>query len=148
MSTRQMRSNHRVLLAGRRATLAITVAALGFGLATMDVRQHASKHHAAVAALYEAAGVDHRMGPGGFDVATLTRVCRPAGTDCVMVFSLETESPEASVHTRMFAPSLGVPVAARSAAPATRIGCSPCSGMSLPPPGPPCSVSASWRAWR
>lgn len=43
------------------------------------------------------------------DVATLTRVCRGVGTDCVMVFSLETQGPEATVHTRMFAPSLGVP---------------------------------------
>jgi trans-2,3-dihydro-3-hydroxyanthranilate isomerase len=50
-----------------------------------------------------------RLASDRLDVATLTRVCRAAGTDCVMVFSLETESPEATVHTRMFAPSLGVP---------------------------------------
>ena len=50
-----------------------------------------------------------RLASDQLDVATLTRVCRAAGTDCVMVFSLETESAEASVHTRMFAPSLGVP---------------------------------------
>jgi trans-2,3-dihydro-3-hydroxyanthranilate isomerase len=49
-----------------------------------------------------------RLASDRLDVATLTRVCRAAGTDCVMVFSLETESSEASVHTRMFAPSLGV----------------------------------------
>ena len=50
-----------------------------------------------------------RLASDLLDVATLTRVCRTAGTDCVMVFSLETESSEATVHTRMFAPSLGVP---------------------------------------
>ena len=50
-----------------------------------------------------------RLASDQLDVATLTRVCRAAGTDCVMVFSLETESAEASVPTRMFAPSLGVP---------------------------------------
>jgi trans-2,3-dihydro-3-hydroxyanthranilate isomerase len=43
------------------------------------------------------------------DVATLTRVCRGLGTDCVMVFCLETEGSEATLHARMFAPSLGVP---------------------------------------
>jgi trans-2,3-dihydro-3-hydroxyanthranilate isomerase len=43
------------------------------------------------------------------DVASLTRVCRALGTDCVMVFTLETVSPDATVHTRLFAPSLGVP---------------------------------------
>jgi trans-2,3-dihydro-3-hydroxyanthranilate isomerase len=43
------------------------------------------------------------------DYSTLARVCRGVGTDCVMVFSLETEGAEATVHTRMFAPSLGVP---------------------------------------
>jgi trans-2,3-dihydro-3-hydroxyanthranilate isomerase len=50
-----------------------------------------------------------RLASDLLDVGTLTRVCRAAGTDCVMVFSLEAESSEATVHTRMFAPSLGVP---------------------------------------
>jgi trans-2,3-dihydro-3-hydroxyanthranilate isomerase len=50
-----------------------------------------------------------RLAADRLDVATLTRVCRAARTDCVMVFSLETESSAAAVHTRMFAPSLGVP---------------------------------------
>ena len=50
-----------------------------------------------------------RLAADRLDVATLTRVCRAVGTDCVMVFTLETESAEATVHTRMFAPSLGVP---------------------------------------
>ena len=49
------------------------------------------------------------LGADRLDVGALTRVCRGLGTDCVMVFCLETESPEATVHARMFAPSLGVP---------------------------------------
>ncbi len=39
----------------------------------------------------------------------LNEVCRKLGTECVMVFTLETEQPEATVHVRMFAPLLGVP---------------------------------------
>jgi trans-2,3-dihydro-3-hydroxyanthranilate isomerase len=54
------------------------------------------------------AGVQ-RLAADQLDVATLTRVCRRLGTDCVMVFSLEREGADATVHTRMFAPSLGVP---------------------------------------
>jgi trans-2,3-dihydro-3-hydroxyanthranilate isomerase len=50
-----------------------------------------------------------RLAADRLDVASLTRVCRAVGTDCVMVFTLETEGAEATVHTRMFAPSLGVP---------------------------------------
>jgi trans-2,3-dihydro-3-hydroxyanthranilate isomerase len=50
-----------------------------------------------------------RLGADRLDVARLTRVCRAAGTDCAMVFTLETESAEATVHARLFAPSLGVP---------------------------------------
>jgi trans-2,3-dihydro-3-hydroxyanthranilate isomerase len=43
------------------------------------------------------------------NVAALNRACRAVGTECVMVFTFETENPEAIVHTRMFAPLLGVP---------------------------------------
>jgi trans-2,3-dihydro-3-hydroxyanthranilate isomerase len=43
------------------------------------------------------------------NVAALSRVCRAAGTECVMVFTFETECPDATVHVRMFAPLLGVP---------------------------------------
>ena len=66
-------SAHRgdVLARGEVARLIRLVAALGFSLATMDVRQHASKHHATVAALYDAAGVAHTIGSDGLDVATL-----------------------------------------------------------------------------
>lgn len=43
------------------------------------------------------------------NVAALTRACRAANTDCVMVFTFETERHESTVHVRMFAPLLGVP---------------------------------------
>jgi trans-2,3-dihydro-3-hydroxyanthranilate isomerase len=43
------------------------------------------------------------------NVAALSRACRAVGTQCVLVFTFETEQPEATVHVRMFAPLLGVP---------------------------------------
>jgi trans-2,3-dihydro-3-hydroxyanthranilate isomerase len=40
----------------------------------------------------------------------LNRACRAVGVDeSAMVFTLETERPEATVHVRLFAPLLGVP---------------------------------------
>ena len=53
------------------------------------------------------AGVQ-RLDASQLNVAALTRACRAAGTDCVMVFALETENPDATVHVRMFAPMIGV----------------------------------------
>ncbi|MGD9099236.1 MAG: PhzF family phenazine biosynthesis protein [Anaerolineae bacterium] len=49
------------------------------------------------------------LGADRLNVAALNRVCRAVGTECVMVFSFETERPEATVHVRLFAPLLGVP---------------------------------------
>jgi trans-2,3-dihydro-3-hydroxyanthranilate isomerase len=49
------------------------------------------------------------LGASHLDVPALNRACRSVGTECVMVFALETERPEASVHVRMFAPLLGIP---------------------------------------
>ena len=43
------------------------------------------------------------------NVAALNRACRAVGTECVMVFTTETERLESTVHVRMFAPLLGVP---------------------------------------
>jgi len=43
------------------------------------------------------------------NVAALSRACRAVGTECVLVFTFETEQPEATVHVRLFAPLLGVP---------------------------------------
>ncbi len=49
------------------------------------------------------------LGAGQLNVAALSRACHAAGTECVMVFTFETEQPESTVHVRMFAPLLGVP---------------------------------------
>jgi trans-2,3-dihydro-3-hydroxyanthranilate isomerase len=49
------------------------------------------------------------LDPGRLDTMSLNRACIEAGTDIVLVFSLETESPQADVHTRVFAPLHGVP---------------------------------------
>jgi trans-2,3-dihydro-3-hydroxyanthranilate isomerase len=46
---------------------------------------------------------------GKLNTAVLNQVCRDLDTQCVMVFTFETERPEATVHVRMFAPLLGVP---------------------------------------
>ena len=50
-----------------------------------------------------------RLDASQLNTAALNRACDAAGTDCVMVFALETARPESTVHTRMFAPRLGVP---------------------------------------
>ncbi len=50
-----------------------------------------------------------RLDAAQIDVAALNRACRAGDTECVMVFTLETERPESTVHVRMFAPLLGVP---------------------------------------
>ena len=49
------------------------------------------------------------LAPGQLNVSALNRACGACGTECVMVFTFETERPEATVHVRMFAPLLGVP---------------------------------------
>jgi len=46
---------------------------------------------------------------GALNTSALNRACRAADTDCVMVFTFETERPASTVHVRMFAPLLGVP---------------------------------------
>ena len=51
----------------------------------------------------------HALDASQLNVAALSRVCRAAGTECVMVFTFETESPDSTDHVRMFAPLLGVP---------------------------------------
>jgi len=48
--------------------------------------------------------------PGRLNTSALDRACHAVGAEqCVMVFTFETERPEAMVHVRMFAPLLGVP---------------------------------------
>jgi len=46
---------------------------------------------------------------GRLNIAALSRVRQALGTDCIMVFTLETQDAAANVHVRMFAPWLGVP---------------------------------------
>jgi trans-2,3-dihydro-3-hydroxyanthranilate isomerase len=46
--------------------------------------------------------------PSGGGGGRLADLLRTLGTDCAMCYSLETESPNATVHCRMFAPGLGV----------------------------------------
>jgi trans-2,3-dihydro-3-hydroxyanthranilate isomerase len=50
------------------------------------------------------------LNPGHLNTSALNRACHAVGAEqCVMVFTFETERPEATVHVRMFAPLLGVP---------------------------------------
>jgi trans-2,3-dihydro-3-hydroxyanthranilate isomerase len=58
-----------------------------------------------VRSLAEVQGLD----AGKLNTTVLNQVCRDLGTECVMVFTFETERPESTVHVRMFAPLLGVP---------------------------------------
>ena len=58
-----------------------------------------------VRSLAEVQGLDASQ----LNTAALNQACRAVGTQCVMVFTFETERPEATVHVRMFAPLLGVP---------------------------------------
>jgi trans-2,3-dihydro-3-hydroxyanthranilate isomerase len=50
------------------------------------------------------------LDPAQLNTAALNRACQAVDSSgCVMVFTFETERPEATVHVRMFAPLLGVP---------------------------------------
>lgn len=49
-----------LVASGMVARLTRTAAAFGFHLATMDIRQHAQSHHAALAELFERLGTDYR----------------------------------------------------------------------------------------
>ena len=51
-----LRENHGDLLAGLLRRAIRTTAVLGFGMATMDVREHASAHHAVVGSLFDMVG--------------------------------------------------------------------------------------------
>jgi trans-2,3-dihydro-3-hydroxyanthranilate isomerase len=46
---------------------------------------------------------------GQLNTAALNRACRAVGTQCVLVYSLQTARPAATAHVRVFAPLLGVP---------------------------------------
>lgn len=57
-----------VLARGSVSRLIHLVAAFGFRLATMDIREHASKLHATVGSLYDTVGIDYVAGAGSTDV--------------------------------------------------------------------------------
>ncbi len=57
---RSLAQNHGAMLAGGAITRLIHVAAaFGFRFAVMDVREHASKHHAALSALFSLVGIEY-----------------------------------------------------------------------------------------
>ncbi len=49
------------------------------------------------------------LGAKRLNVTALNRACRAVGTECVLVYTTQTERAETMVHVRMFAPLLGVP---------------------------------------
>lgn len=61
--------------------------------------------------------------PSGGTGGGLATFLRTLGTDCAMCYSTETESPDATVHCRMFAPGLGVPEDPATGSAAGALGC-------------------------
>ncbi|MGI9596927.1 MAG: phosphoenolpyruvate carboxylase, partial [Acidimicrobiales bacterium] len=53
-------NNGRLLAQGRLARLRRTVGLIGFRLATLDIREHAERHHESLAELFDQVGVDYR----------------------------------------------------------------------------------------
>lgn len=75
------------------------------GLPVQVVSTGAPQMMVPVRSVAEVRGLDARR----LNIAALNRACEAVDTDCVLVFTFETERPEASVHVRVFAPLLGVP---------------------------------------
>jgi trans-2,3-dihydro-3-hydroxyanthranilate isomerase len=61
--------------------------------------------------------------PVGGKGGELAALLRDFGTDCAMCYTTETESSEATVHCRMFAPGLGVPEDPATGSAAGALGC-------------------------
>lgn len=61
--------------------------------------------------------------PIGGKGGELAMLLRRFGTDCAMCYTLETESSDATVHCRMFAPGLGVPEDPATGSAAGALGC-------------------------
>jgi trans-2,3-dihydro-3-hydroxyanthranilate isomerase len=49
------------------------------------------------------------LSPDRIDVAALTHICRAVGVETLLVFTTETERPDATVHVRVFAYPVGIP---------------------------------------
>ena len=64
-----------------------------------------------------------RQLPSGGAGMALAALLKTYGSDCAMCYTLETESPEATVHCRMFAPGLGVPEDPATGSAAGALGC-------------------------
>jgi len=75
------------------------------GLPVQVVSTGAPQMMVPIRSLGEVQGLD----AGRLNIPALNEACRAVDTDCVLVFALEPERPEATVHVRMFAPLLGVP---------------------------------------
>lgn len=61
--------------------------------------------------------------PSGGNGTALAALLRTYGTDCAMLYTLETENPDATVHCRMFAPGLGVPEDPATGSASGALGC-------------------------
>ncbi len=61
--------------------------------------------------------------PSGGAGMTLGALLKQCGTDCAMCYTLETESPDATVHCRMFAPGIGIPEDPATGSAAGALGC-------------------------
>ncbi len=61
--------------------------------------------------------------PSGGMGGELASLLRSLETDCAMCYTTETESPDATVHCRMFAPGLGVPEDPATGSAAGALGC-------------------------
>lgn len=61
--------------------------------------------------------------PSGGTGTALAALLRKYGTDCAMLYTLETENPDATVHCRMFAPGVGVPEDPATGSAAGALGC-------------------------
>jgi len=81
-----------------------TEAINGTGLPVQVVSTGAPQMMVPVRSLDEVRGLD----VAHLHIPALNRACRAADTECVFVFTLETERPEANVHVRFFGPLLGV----------------------------------------
>lgn len=61
--------------------------------------------------------------PSGGAGGALAAFLRKLGSDCAMCYVLETESPDATVHCRMFSPGIGVPEDPATGSAAGSLGC-------------------------
>jgi trans-2,3-dihydro-3-hydroxyanthranilate isomerase len=61
--------------------------------------------------------------PSGGAGMALASLLHAAGTDCAMLYTLETVDPTATIHCRMFAPGLGVPEDPATGSAAGALGC-------------------------